>query len=334
MLYAAIPEAMGPAFEQYMRNTLMVLAQNSRGPGTVADVVPFYEDSVFRSRWLESCTNPVPVSFFQRLAQKTTGEAGFQNMAPYITNKLNRFVGSDFVRPIIGQAHSTLDFRECMDQGKVLLVNLNKGVLGDVECRLVGMLLLAKVFSAALERASQPSASRRIFHLYVDEAQNFLTPIVGSILAEARKFGLTMTLANQNLAQWAGGSSRSLLEAILGNVGSQLLFRVGPEDAQRLSSFTRPEYDVRDLQYLPDRTVVARLLANGRPLPPFTFETMPPIAETGVGVDEVLMARLRQNFESHSMSRDEVEQEIRRRHDMARLAAADAPGDSVARVQT
>ena len=200
-------------------------------------------------------------------------------MAPYITNKLNRFVGSDFVRPIIGQARSTIDFRTFMDEGKVLLVNLNKGVLGDVECRLVGMLLLAKVFSAALERAAEPMARRRPFHLYVDEAQNFLTPIVGSILAEARKFGLSMTLANQNLAQWAGGSSRSLLDTILGNVGSLLLFRVGPEDAERLSTFTRPEFSARDLQYLPDRTVVAKMLANGRPLPPFTFETLPPMAE-------------------------------------------------------
>jgi hypothetical protein len=204
-----------------------------------------------------------------------------------------------------------------MDEGKVLLINLNKGILGDIECRLVGMLLLAKLFSASLERATEPRVRRRPFHLYVDEAQNFLTPIVGSILAEARKFGLSMTLANQNLAQWTSGSSRSLLDAILGNVGSLLLFRVGPEDAERLSTFTKPEFNARDLQYLPDRTVVAKMLANGRPLPPFTFETLPPMAEETEYRDELLQARLRQNFEAHSLAREEIEAELRQLHTVA-----------------
>jgi hypothetical protein len=314
-LYASIPESMGPAFEQYMRNTLMALAENSRGAGTLADVMLFYENQDFRNAVLGSCSNPAAVSFFRGIAAKTTGEASFQNIAPYITNKLNRFVGSDYVRPIIAQSRSTLDLRECMDTGKVLLVNLNKGALGGTECSLVGMLLLAKIFSAALERAGQPRADRRPFHLYVDEAQNFLTPIVGSILAEARKFGLTMTLANQNFAQWQDRSSLGLLDSILGNVGTLLMFRVGIDEAERLKSFTRPEFDTRDLQYLPDRTVIAKLLAHGRPLPPFTFATLAPMThECANGVNEVLSMRLRRNFEQVSRPRDEVETEWREAH--------------------
>ena len=311
MLYEQIPQSMGPMFEQYMRNALMVLAQNSRGPGSLAEVVPFFEDSDFRKSVLGTCTNPAPVSFFTRVALHVTGDHAFVNMAPYMLNKLNRFVGSDFVRPVIGQRVSTLDFRECMDNGKVVLVNLNKGALGDMESRLVGMLLLAKIFSASLGRAREVRANRRTFHLYVDEAQNFVTPILGSILAEARKFGLTMTLANQNLAQWSGGPTHTLLDAILGNVGTLLLFRVGPQDARPLSLFTAPEFNSRDLQYVPDRTVVAKLLARGRPLRPFSFETLPPLVEPSDRHDDIVAERLRQNFERHSRPRHEIEVELR-----------------------
>ena len=311
MLYESIPQSMGPMFEQYMRNALMVLAQNSRGPGSLAEVVPFFEDSQFRRAVLATCTNPGPASFFTRVALEVSGEHSFINMAPYILNKLNRFVGSDFVRPIIGQRMSTLDLRELMDSGKIVLVNLNKGELGEVESRLVGMVLLAKIFSASLGRAREMRAKRRTFHLYVDEAQNFVTPIIGSILAEARKFGLTMTLANQNLAQWSGGPTQTLLDTILGNVGTLLLFRVGPQDAGRLSTFTAPEFDSRDLQYLPDRTVVAKLLSRGRPLPPFTFETLSPWVEPSDDLDEVVARQVRQNFERHSRPRSEIEANLR-----------------------
>jgi hypothetical protein len=194
-----------------------------------------------------------------------------------------------------------------MDSGKIVLVNLNKGALGEMESRLVGMVLLAKIFSASLGRARETRANRRTFHLYVDEAQNFITPILGSILAEARKFGLTMTLANQNLAQWSGGSTQTLLDTILGNVGTLLLFRVGPQDAGRLSMFTYPEFDSRDLQYLPDRTVVAKLLSRGRPLPPFAFETLPPLAEPSDDRDDIVAELVRQNFERHSRPRRAIE---------------------------
>ena len=311
MLYREVPGSIGPMFEQYMRNALMVLAQNSRGPGSLAEVVPFFENSEFRKAVLDTCTNPAPVSFFTRVALHVTGEQAFLNMAPYMLNKLNRFVGSDFVRPIIGQRRSTLDLRECMDTGKIVLVNLNKGVLGEMESRLVGMLLLAQIFSGALGRAREVRANRRTFHLYVDEAQNFLTPIVGSILAESRKFGLSMTLANQNLAQWDGGSTQGILDAILGNVGTLALFRVGSEDAGRLAKFTSPEFDSRDLQYLPDRTVVAKLLARGRPLRPFTFETLPPLVRLSEDHDDIVAERVRQNFERHSRPRREIEAELR-----------------------
>lgn len=158
-----------------------------------------------------------------------------------------------------------------MDQGRIVLVHLPKGLLGALDARLLGMLIIGKLFAAALQRAQVDSRLRRPFYLYVDEAHHFTTDTVAQLLAEARKFGLYLTLANQNLAQVA-----STVDAILGNVGTLLLFRLGALDAERLATYVRPELTLADLEDLPDHHVAARLLAHGRPTRPFVFQTEPP----------------------------------------------------------
>ncbi len=261
----------GPMFEQYMRNTLLLVMDNEIPGGTLMDVPLLFEDPDYRQRLLRSCRNPYVRGFWRGQAERASGDAGLNNMGPYITSKLNQFTSNALLRPIIGQPQSTVDFQTCMDQGHIVLVHLPKGLLGALDARLLGMLIIGKLFAAALQRAQVDSRLRRPFYLYVDEAHHFTTDTVAQLLAEARKFGLYLTLANQNLAQVA-----STVDAILGNVGTLLLFRLGALDAERLATYVRPELTLADLEDLPDHHVAARLLAHGRPTRPFVFQTEPP----------------------------------------------------------
>lgn len=263
-----LDRAGGPIFEQYMRNALLLVMDNTRPGGTLMDIPLLFEDKEFRINLLKTCQNPYTVNFWRHQAHRTTGDSGLNNMAPYITSKLNQFTHNALLRPIIGQSSSTVDFRRCMDEGRIVLIKLAKGVLGELDAHLLGMLIIGKLFNTALQRADMPPEKRRPFYLYVDEAHNFTTDTVAHLLAEARKFGLHLTLANQNLAQVS-----DTRDAILGNVGSLLLFRLGAIDAEQMASYVKPELTTSDLEDLPDRHVVSRLLVHGRPTRPFLFRT-------------------------------------------------------------
>jgi Type IV secretion-system coupling protein DNA-binding domain len=225
----------GPMFELYMRNALFLVMDNDIEGGTLMDIPLLFEDDKYRSRRIEHCRNPHTVGFWRGQAERAGGETSLKNMAPYITSKLNQFTCNGLLRPIIGQPQSTVTFRECMDRGRIVLVNLSKGRLGEFDTRLLGMLVIGKLFQAALQRVDVPASKRRPFFLYVDEVQNFTTDTVGHLFAEARKFGLCLTLANQTLGQVGGGGYHpNLIETILGNVGSLILFRLRAPDAEKL----------------------------------------------------------------------------------------------------
>jgi hypothetical protein len=261
----------GPMFEQYLRNALLLVMDNERADGTLMDVPLLFENREFREALLRSCRNPYVASFWRHQADRVKGDVSLENMTPYITSKLNQFTSNALLRPIIGQPESTLDLQDCMERGRIVLVNLPKGILGALDARLLGMLIVGKLFDAALQRIQMDCRERRPFFLYVDEAQHFTTDTLAQLLAEARKFGLYLTLANQHLGQVFG-----TLDAILGNVGSLLLFRTGALDAERLATYVRPELAVRDLEDLPDHHAIARLLVRGQPTRPFAFATAPP----------------------------------------------------------
>ena len=262
----------GPVFEQYMRNALLLVMDNEIMDGTLMDIPWLFENANYRKHLLKYCRNEYTVSFWRDQAEKAGGEISLSNMGPYITSKLNQFTSNALLRPIIGQGHNTVDFRACMDEGRIVLVHLPKGLLGHMDTQLLGMLIIGKFFDAALQRYTTPEAQRRPFHLYIDEAHHFTTSSVVNLLAEARKYGLYLTLANQNLTQLGHG----LMDAILGNVGSLLLFRLGVRDAEQMAAYVKPELRERDLQDLPDRQVVARMLMLGAPSRPFVFSTQPP----------------------------------------------------------
>ena len=306
----------GPIFEQYMRNALLLVMDNEITGGTLMDVPLLFEDERYRKELLEHCRNPYTVNFWHKQAEPAGGDSSLKNMAPYITSKLNQFTSNALLRPIIGQSQSTVDFRACLDQGRIVLVDLPKGVLGQLDTQLLGMLIIGKLFDAALQRTEVPEGQRRPFFLYVDEAHNFTTETVAHLLAEARKFGLYLTLANQNLTQMGGG----LVEAILGNVGSLLLFRLGVPDAERMASYVKPELRVRDLEDLPDRQVAARLLLLGAPSRPFVFSTLAPRPTPALdpAAQAQAQAELERSRLHYTRPVAEVEQELLKRRQEGR----------------
>lgn len=268
----------GPVFEQYMRNALLLAMDNETRNATLLDIPLLFEDADYRRTLINGCRNPIVADFWSKQAERAGGEMALHNIAPYITSKLNQFTSNALLRPMIGQANSTIDFRELVDRKQILLVNLAKGSLGEMDTRLLGMLIMGKLFCAALGRADVPTSSRHPFYLYVDEFQNFTTETVANLLSEARKYGLHLTLANQNLAQLSALQSRqSILDAVLGNCGSLFLFRQGAIDAQYMQAYTTPYLKAQDLQELQAYHVAAKLLCNKRPSRPFVFQTLPPL---------------------------------------------------------
>ncbi len=304
----------GPMFEAYMRNALLLLMASEVKGLTLTEVPLLFEDDDFRAYVKAKCTEPTVVRFWEKQAERAGGENSLANMGPYVASKLNQFTTNALVRPIIGQSHSTIDLRAAMDGGRIVLANLPKGSLGALDCRLLGMLLLGKLLAAAMGRASLSAVKRRTFYVYVDEVQSFATEALAHMLSEARKFGLCLTLANQHLAQLDGGSGADrLLDSVLGNVGNLLLFRLGPRDAETLASFTRPELDVSDLQYLPDRHAVARLMAHQIPLRPFVLKTYDGRRWQQANAEAIRGAIRARSRRRHTTPTAVVEESIRRR---------------------
>lgn len=298
----------GPIFEQYMRNALL-LALHSDFPGaTLMDIPSIFEDKGYRRFLLDRCNSEIVKTFWTKQAERAGGEAALENIAPYITSKLNQFTHNALLRVIIGQPRTTVDFRVAMDEGKIVLVNLSKGYLGELDTQLLGMLIIGKVFSSAMGRVTLAPENRRPVFLYIDEFQNFVTDSVAHLLSEARKFGLHLALANQNLTQLKGNSGKQdILDSVLGNVGSIIMLRLGAVDAEKMTVYTKPELDAQDLQDLPDFYAVARLLSNNTPSRPFVFETLPMkvVSESSSAKQIVELSRRK-----HSVPVGEIEEAI------------------------
>lgn len=220
------------------------------------------------------------------------------------------------LRPIIGQPQSTLNIRQIMDRRQILLVNLSRGALGELDMRLLGMIILTKIMCAAMGRMDTAPSRRKPFMLYVDEFQNFTTDATASLLSESRKFGLCLTLANQNLTQLkVGQGNENLIDSVLGNVGSMVLFRLGEPDAARLSMYTIPQFGSQDLQNLPNYHAAARLLTPEGPTSPFVFQTNPAMKRP---VDASTQSRIRKNQRAYTTDIKEVEKTLQQRREFIR----------------
>lgn len=252
----------GPMFEQYMRNALLLMMEDmATEPATLIEVPRIFSDPAYRARKLARIKNPVVVDFWEKEATKAGGEASLANMTPYITSKFTSFISNDYMRPIVGQPKSAFNFREAMDSGKILLVNLSKGRIGDLNAQLLGLIITGKILMAALSRADiAEGAGRRDFYLYIDEFQNFATDSISTILSEARKYRLDLVVAHQFIAQL----TEKIRDSVFGNVGSILAFRVGPQDAEFLEKQFEPVFGRQDLVNIDNLKAYARLLINGQ----------------------------------------------------------------------
>lgn len=265
-LYSGTPESMGPAFEQYFRNATMLVMEDPESGSTMIDISRVLSDKAFRDLKLSRSKNMIVNRFWTDIATKAGGDASLENIVPYITNKFDDFIANDLMRPIIGQQYSTIRFRELMDQKKIFLVNLSKGRLGERNAHLLGLILVGKIFMAALSRADSREQLPP-FYLYIDEFHNITTDSISQILSEARKYGLGMVLAHQYMAQ----ISEDIHDAVFGNVGSLVAFRVGADDATDLEHIFGDVFSIQDLQNIENYRAHLRILANGVPQSPFTL---------------------------------------------------------------
>ena len=262
----------GPIFEQYMRNSLLLVMEDPESGNTLIEVPRVLSDTSFRKYKLSKCQNIVVKNFWELEAEKAGGEAALANMVPYITSKMNVFIANDLMRPIISQPKSAFNFREIMDEGKILIINLCKGKLGDINSYLLGMIIVGKILISALSRADLPEEKRRDFYLYIDEFHNVTTRTITTVLAEARKYRLAMIFGHQ----YVGQLDEDTQKAIFGNVGSILAFRVGPDDAKYLVTQFGPIFDENDLVNFDNYNAGLRLLIKGETSKLFNIVTFSP----------------------------------------------------------
>jgi len=264
-------ETMGPAFDQYFRNASLLVMDDPSTGSTLLDIGRVFSDPAFRTMKLERCKNPIVVSFWKGIALQAQGEQGVENYGPYVTSKIDGFVSNEIMRPIIAQQESSFDFRSIMDNKKILLVNLSKGRIGDLNANLLGLIIVGKFLIAALSRADSIGKVLPTFYLHIDEFQNFTTPSIATILSEARKYKLSLTVAHQFIAQL----TEPIRDAVFGNVGSICSFRVGADDAALLVKQFEPVFTAPDLMNIDNQNAYVRLLINGRPEKPFNIATLP-----------------------------------------------------------
>lgn len=298
----------GPMFEYYMRNALLLIMDHPESGSTLLDIPRVLADEEFRRLKLSKCKNQQVKDFWIKEAQKAGGEASLANMVPYIASKLAPFITNDFMRPIIGQQKSAFNVREAMDSQKILLLDLAKGKIGDLNAYLVGMVLVGKILNAALERSDMASADRKDFYLYIDEFQNFLTDSISSILSEARKYGLNLIVAHQFIGQLE--KMQEIRDAIFGNVGSMAAFRIGPDDAEFIEKEFTPVFSRYDLINVEAFSCNAKILIDNAASRPFNFK---PVLQVPTGDKELPELIKELSRYKYGRKRELVEAEIRER---------------------
>lgn len=266
----------GPMFEQYMRNAMLLMMEDKTSGSTLLEIPKVLADTNFRKFKLSKCVNPVVKDFWEKEAEKAGGEASLANMVPYITSKLTPFVSSDMMRPIIAQQQSSFNFREAMDNQKIILIKLSKGIIGDISCNLLGMVIVGKILMAALSRVDMPENKRKDFYLYIDEFQNFITDTISVILSEARKYKLSLTVAHQYISQLVKNSDTTIRDAVFGNAGTIVAFRIGPDDTEIIAKQFAPVFNEYDLINIPKYNAYIKLLIDNQNPPAFNIQTLPP----------------------------------------------------------
>jgi hypothetical protein len=266
----------GPMFEQYMRNAMMLIMDDKESGATLLEIPRVLADETYRKHKLSKVSNRFVKDFWEKEAQKAGGEASLANMVPYITSKLTPFISNDLIRPIIAQQKSAFNFREAMDNNKIILLNLSKGKIGEMNSNLLGMIVIGKLLFAAMSRVDVAEEQRSDFYLYIDEFQNFMTDSISVILSEARKYKLSLILAHQYINQLINKGDTSIHDAIFGNVGNIISYRIGVEDAEVIAKQMAPVVSEYDLVNMPKYTCYIKLLIDNQNPPAFNFNPILP----------------------------------------------------------
>jgi hypothetical protein len=294
---AAVGQMIGPIFFQHLRMNLLLAMSNPEDPGTLLEFYSIYQDNKYWRRWLPlQLSDPLLERWVTQILPETnytksTGDG--VALGAYIGSKFDGFVFDPMLRNIFGQKRSTLNLREIMDTGKILLVNLAKGELTEANSRFLGMVLLAKLQAAVMERGKAPRHERREFSLYVDEFQSLATQSFVTLLSEARKFGLSLVLANQFVSQI---KDTQITEAIFGNVGTLVCFRLGQTDAELIERELFPVFTRFDLVNLPNWQAYMTTLINGQTVQPFSLRTVVDSTPTDVLRAAAVRERSRQLY--------------------------------------
>ncbi|MBU2545030.1 type IV secretion system DNA-binding domain-containing protein [Patescibacteria group bacterium] len=294
------PDVWSGRMEYILNNTILALLEY---PGsTLLGINRMLSDPDFRKKVVEKVTDPIVKSFwvneFARYAQKYETEA-----TAAIQNKVGQFISAPLIRNIIGQVKSTINMREIMDGKKILIMNLSKGRIGEDNSRLLGALLITKLQLAAMSRVDIPEVERKDFFLYVDEFQNFATESFANILSEARKYRLALILAHQYITQM----DETVRDAVFGNVGTLISFRIGAEDAEFIEKEFSPEFYATDIVNLAKYNIYLKLMIDGLAGRPFSATTLPPFeAEKISNVDKII----NESRERYANSRQKVDQDI------------------------
>ncbi|MBU3934410.1 type IV secretion system DNA-binding domain-containing protein [Patescibacteria group bacterium] len=296
------PDVWSARMEYILNNSILALLEYP--DATLLGVNRMLADAEYREKVVSKITDPVVKSFwlneYARYTQRYEVEA-----TAAIQNKVGQFISNPLIRNIIGQVKSTIDMRKIMDEGKILILNLSKGRIGEDNSRLLGALLITKLQLAAMSRVDTPEEKRKDFYLYVDEFQNFATESFASILSEARKYRLDLTLGHQYIAQM----EEEVRDAVFGNVGSLILFRTGAEDAEFLEREFMPDFTAQDLVNLTKYNVYLKLMIDGVAGRPFSAQTLPPYsAEEKPNTDKII----RISRERYGVERSIIEEKISR----------------------
>ncbi len=302
------PEIIGPMFEHYMRNAMLALMADKERPGTLVEISRIFTDDSFMEEKLQWVSDPLVRSFWMREWKQTTGSTK-SDMLGYVVSKVGRFVENEMMRNIIGQSRSGFDLAEIMDNGKIFLANLSKGLTGEVNSSLLGLILVSKMQMAAMRRARIGEAERRDFYLYIDEFQNFTTDSITTILSEARKYKLNLVLAHQYMPQL----TEQIRNAVIGNVGTIAAYRIGADDAEFLEKQFMPDFSKSDLLNLDDFTMIIKMLINNKITSAFKLKTINPIQ----GKEENIEVARKISRERYGRPKELVEMEIMERSKLA-----------------
>ena len=259
----------GPQFEHWMRNAALTLMAHPDG-GTLIDIPRLFTDPEFEKDRLQYVTDPVVRNFWEKQMAKTA-DFHKSEMLNYFTSKFGRFMTNDMMRNIIGQTKSSFDFRDVMDGKKILICNLSKGLIGEMNAFLLGMIIVSKIAMGAFSRQDVTEEQRTPFYLYVDEFQNFITDVFATILSESRKYKLSLNITNQYIAQL----DEKIRNAVIGNAGTLISFRIGAAD----SEFLVKEYDplkIDDMTNIDKFNFYIKMLIDGAPSKPFNGQSCPP----------------------------------------------------------